>query len=204
MPEGQIEVTLEMCRLHAEAASERQHHVMNVFGAGCLLRQHDDPVNPLIKDSEWGALEECSRAQLMWALQQRLPPSVMIPDSRLEALVEQALESQVRLCPMTLILGPQYFALDRSYLQEHRWLGIIVTALRGSLVSFSSDVSNVDLSMLQVARCPYHNTQHFRISLFSNYQAGIEQLPTQPHQVCLLRSLTHSPSNSPAAPVPTG
>ena len=35
----------------------------------------------------------------------------------------------------------------------------------------------------QVARCPYHNTQHFRISLFSNYQAGIEQLPTQPHQV---------------------
>ncbi|CAK0785253.1 hypothetical protein CVIRNUC_008459 [Coccomyxa viridis] len=96
--------------------------------AGCLLRQHDDPVNPLIKDSEWGVLEECSRAQLMWALQQRLPPSVMIPDSRLEALVEQALESQV-------------------------------------------------------ARCPYHNTQHFRISLFSNYQAGIEQLPTQPHQI---------------------
>ena len=35
---------------------------------------------------------------------------------------------------------------------------------------------------LQVARCPYHNTQHFRISLFSDYRAGIEQLPTQPHQ----------------------
>ena len=69
------------------------------------MRQHDDPVNPLIKDSEWGALEECSRAQLMWALQQRLPPSVMIPDSRLEALVEQALESQVGShCPRCVIL----------------------------------------------------------------------------------------------------
>ena len=35
-----------------------------------------------------------------------------------------------------------------------------------------------------MARCPYHNTQHFRISLFNDYQAGIEQLPTQPHQAC--------------------
>lgn len=48
------------------------------------------------------------------------------------------------------------------------------------------------LCTLQVARCPYHNTQHFRISLFSNYQAGIEQLPTQPHQVSLTCNLSPS------------
>ena len=54
--------------------------------------------------------------------------------------------------------------------------------------SYSAGQQTGCLCVLQVARCPYHNTQHFRISLFSNYQAGIEQLPTQPHQVCLLSS----------------
>ncbi len=76
-------------------------HAARVGGrlrAGCLLRQADDAHNPLLRDAGWGSGsggEECSRAQLMWALQQRLPPSVMIPDRRLEALLEQALEAQV-------------------------------------------------------------------------------------------------------------
>ena len=144
--------------------------------AGCLLRQHDDPVNPLIKDSEWGVLEECSRAQLMWALQQRLPPSVMIPDSRLEALVEQALESQV--------LWTLHMLRIASILQTFDLPGkeYLVPQREGPCLHVSES-----FCASQVARCPYHNTQHFRISLFSNYQAGIEQLPTQPHQV------THHP-----------
>ncbi len=34
-----------------------------------------------------------------------------------------------------------------------------------------------------MARCPYHNATHFRQSLFVDYHAGVDQLPTQPAQV---------------------
>ena len=63
--------------------------------AGCLLRQRDDLANPLLRE-DWRAFEGASRAALMVALQQQLPPSLMLPERRLEVLVEQALQSQVR------------------------------------------------------------------------------------------------------------
>lgn len=68
--------------------------------AGCLLRQRDDAQNPLLRD-DWRAFEGASRTALMVALQQRLPPSLMLPERRLEVLVEQALHSQVRLLKRT-------------------------------------------------------------------------------------------------------
>ncbi len=64
--------------------------------AGCLLRQRDDGANPLLRE-EWRAFEGASRGALMAALQQHLPPSLMIPERRLEALLEQALLAQVGL-----------------------------------------------------------------------------------------------------------
>ena len=157
-------------------------------GAGCLMRQHDDPVNPLIKDLEWGVVEECSRAQLIWALQQRLPPSVMIPDNRLEQLVEQALDAQVPSLHLAVALP-----LSNTYIyglhslcdgDGPTWVFLLDSSIviKRSLLDAGSE-SLGGLWAVQVARCPYHNTQHFQISLFSDYQAGIEQLPTHPNQV---------------------
>jgi len=74
------------------------------FLAGCLLRQRDDAANPLLRE-EWRAFEDASRGNLMAALQQHLPPSLMIPERRLETLVEQALQAQVCRLSRTLTLS---------------------------------------------------------------------------------------------------
>ncbi|PSC72285.1 WD repeat-containing 26 [Micractinium conductrix] len=68
------------------------------------------------------------RAALLDELQDSLLPSMLIPERRLEELVEQAL-------------------------------------------------------LHQLERSPFHNSRHTHLSLFTDYQAGAEQLPSQPSQV---------------------
>ncbi|GIL79600.1 hypothetical protein Vretimale_12306 [Volvox reticuliferus] len=68
------------------------------------------------------------RGHLLSLLQAKLPPNLMIPEGRLEVLVEQALEAQM-------------------------------------------------------SRCPFHNASESRLSLFSDYYAGLECLPTSTVQI---------------------
>ena len=45
----------------------------------------------------WGPGPAATRSALVASLQRLLPPTLMVPDGRLEQLVEQALDSQVTL-----------------------------------------------------------------------------------------------------------
>lgn len=72
--------------------------------------------------------ETTSRESLLGELHTLLPPSILIPETRLEELVEQAL-------------------------------------------------------IAQLDRCPYHNSRALHLSLFTDYIAGPEQLPTMTSQV---------------------
>ena len=62
--------------------------------ASCLLRRPGDATDERL-GPEWRPHSRPSRAELMAALAARLPPALILPEARLEHLIEQALAAQV-------------------------------------------------------------------------------------------------------------
>lgn len=110
-------------------------------------------------------------------------PGIMLPDARLEVLVEQALAAQV--CGARG--GPC-----------SPWL----QAPNGATVLGARVRARVCARHLQVARCPFHNgLVDTSLSLLSDYQAGEESLPSVCVQVrgCLCTSQLSALGQQPAA-----
>ena len=68
------------------------------LGTGYLLQTAEDASNPMLRRGPWDLRLGHSREQLIQALQHKLPPALLIPEGRLEALIEQAVQSQVTAC----------------------------------------------------------------------------------------------------------
>lgn len=64
--------------------------------AGCLLRTREDMGNPTLRRGPWEVRPDSTRATLMQELQRKLPPALLIPEGRLEHLLELAIQAQVR------------------------------------------------------------------------------------------------------------
>jgi hypothetical protein len=67
-----------------------------VVHAGYLLHQLEEKENGLLRKGAWSRRKSDSREQVIKELQHRLSPGLLIPEGRLEHLIELALQSQVQ------------------------------------------------------------------------------------------------------------
>lgn len=73
----------------ASRQAERCAHAV----AGLLLQSPDSKQQA---STDWSPAPPVTRSMLVNSLQRLLPPTLMVPDGRLEQLLEQALDAQVR------------------------------------------------------------------------------------------------------------
>ena len=75
------------------------HPSLSALAAMLLQANRGAPPLPPKRLREYGDVDVRRQEQLLRELQQMLSPEVLIPDNRLETLVEQALMSQIHRCP---------------------------------------------------------------------------------------------------------
>ncbi len=82
-----------------EDGRTRQHPSLSTLASMLLQVNRGAPPLPPKRLRECDGVDVHRQEQLMQDLQQLLSPEVLIPDNRLETLVEQALTSQIQRCP---------------------------------------------------------------------------------------------------------
>lgn len=75
--------------------------------SGYLLHQLEEKENGLLRKGAWSRRKSDSREQVIKELQHRLSPGLLIPEGRLEHLIELALQSQIDKCIYHNSLNPR-------------------------------------------------------------------------------------------------
>ena len=160
------------------AASATPQVFPSALSAGLLLQPPGDKAQA---GADWAPAQAATRPMLVDSLQRLLPPTLMVPDGRLEQLLEQALDAQAS--------PAQTLPLHVTLLQRAAgWHSAGRPRAAGDLPCESRlrclpAAAHDAVYCVQIQACPYYNVPPTSLSLLSNYQAGMEQLPTQPAQV---------------------
>jgi len=149
--------------------------------------------------SSWLGGGASTRGEVLAALQAQLPPALLTPDGRLEQLVEQALQAQVgwqqgfislarvpasreRCCravwAFATSLVQVFVPLAPRLAAVGACVGCECFALQ-QIVTHAELCSVCGALVVQIARCPYHNALNVDLSLFTDYQAGADGLPSE-------------------------